>query len=280
MRSLPLLLIAAILMTPACRRRSSGDDDDTPSDDDNTADDDDTADDDTVPGDDDTPAGDDDTTAGDDDATAADDDSTGDDDATGDPFIPCAQDLLSFIQNSGALSATELIGTGASQQLYSCETYQLQDVAFNSTNTPFTTSGNVPAWSLAAYPSVRLADVATPAHLILTGCAPYVCTLWTNTITVNVTTSLLMTEVIDGAGQHAIDVIFGTPSHDLNSHLLNNFQVGDCSLGNLNEDLQANGVDIFSILVPDVTGLFAGAITSHLAEVEAAAEAQSVLCWP
>jgi hypothetical protein len=282
-----------LTLCSACERRPArGDEDETPSDDDSagagdddddsTSGDDDTADDDDdTAGDDDTPADDDDTPADDDDTPGDDDDTPADDDDDStDPLPGCMASTLSFIETAGALPAEVALGPGPTQQLYSCETYQLLDVRFLSSSAAFASAGAAPSWTLGSQPQVTLADSVTQATLSLSGCNPYTCGLYTNTVVPTVNVSVAMAETVDGLGQHSVDVTFGVPSSNISSLLQFNFILTGCSVGNLNEDLQANGVDIFTVLVADVAAQFDEAVALYLTQVEADAEAQSLLCWP
>jgi hypothetical protein len=276
------LLLGLIGLLAACTppRRSVEDDDDA-ADDDDGSDDDDAADDDDVADDDD--AVDDDDDATDDDDVVDDDDDDGtppdDDDVTPDPTPVCMQQVLDYIEAASILPAETVLGDLPSQQIYSCETYQLQGVSLVSSMTPWASTGSMPSWTLDVATSVSVNTDVAPATLSLTGCAPYACGLYTNTFTATGSVDVTMVQSFGPGNAPFIDVIFGTVLHDVPGQLQSNFIITDCSLGNLNEDLQANGVDIFTVLVDDLGPTWTLEMQLYLYEVELAAEEMSFGCW-
>ena len=259
-RLLLLLLLAVALVACPVRRTPSVDDDD----DDASGDDDDSG------------AADDDDASGDDDDDATGDDD--DDDATPDPTAFCMLEALAFIEAEGVLGPAYAIGDTAAQSIYSCETYQMLGVNLLAANAEFLSAGALPSWNLTAYPDISINETGDAATLSLTGCNPYTCDYYTNTFAITATTSVTMAGTLGPGNQPMIDVIFGTVSHDAQSQLQSNSIFAGCSLGNLNEDLQANGVDIFDLVVNDLNPHIGVGMQLHLYDVEVQAEADSILC--
>jgi len=275
-RYLLVLLSLALLAGCPDPRRTRGDDDDVSDDDDDSGPDDDDA----GPDDDDSGPDDDDSGPDDDDVAPDDDDvAPDDDDDTPDPLPMCMQTVLEYIEGEGTLPPSTALGDLPAQQLYDCETYQLQGVTLLSTLLTATTTGSVPTWTLETESGVAVNDAATPATLSLTGCDAYTCGLYSNTFTATATVSVTMSQSYGPGNAPFVDVVFGMPSHDVQGQLQSNFIITDCSLGNLNEDLQANGIDIFTVLVNDVSPQWGLAMQLHLLDVEMAAEELSFGCW-
>ena len=278
MRYLALLSALALMgLIVACNPRRPP----TPEDDDDAVDDDDSGaeDDDDAVDDDDSAPDDDDIAPDDDDVIDDDDIAPDDDDDTPDPLPMCMQSALTYIEEAGILPEAIALGDLPAQQIYSCETYQLQGVNLLSTVTAATSTGSIPVWTLEAATPVSVNDAATPATLSLTGCADYTCGLYTNTFTASSSVTVTMNQSYGPGNAPFVDVIFGLPTHDIQGQLQGNFIITGCSLGNLNEDLQANGVDIFEVLVNDVSPQWGLAIQLHLLDVEMAVEEMSFECW-
>jgi hypothetical protein len=270
----PLLLLPLLALLVGCpfSRRPLPQDDDDGADDDDSGGDDDTVDDDDA-------APDDDDDADDDDAADDDDGAPDDDDDTPDPLPLCMESVLEFIGESGMLPEQSSLGDLPAQQVYSCETYQLQGVNLLSTPSAPVTTGSAPTWTLETATPVSVNDAAAPATLSLTGCDPYTCGLYTNTFTASSSVTVTLSQSYGPGNAPFVDVVFGLPTHDIQGQLQGNFIITDCSLGNLNEDLQANGVDIFTVLVNDVGPQWGLAIQLHLQDVAFAAEELSFGCW-
>ena len=275
MRALLLLLPALLLLgCPVRREPTPEDDDDASADDDDAS----TDDDDSGLDDDDASTDDDDASADDDDASADDDDvSTDDDDATPDPAF-CMLEALAAIEEAGILGPTTAVGDLPAQSIYSCETYQMLGVNLLAANAETTGAGSVPSWTLTGYPELSINDGATPATLSLTGCNPYTCDYYTNAMNVTASASLLMAEGTGPGNVPMLDIIFADVSHNAQAMLQPNSIFAGCSLGNLNEDLQANGVDIFDVVVNDLNPHIGVAIQLHLYDVEVAVEEASIAC--
>ena len=190
----------------------------------------------------------------------------------------CTNEALDFIEAQGILPLSVPLGDLPSQQLYSCETYQLLGVELITNNSAMVATGSEPTFSLTSNMEFSVNDAATPATLSLTGCNPYSCSLYTNMFFVYATSSVTLTVGPGPGNQDMIDVVFGELGHNAQPALVPNTLITGCSVGNLNEDLQANGVDIFNVLVNDLNPQIGVAMQLHLYDVEVATEAASILC--
>ena len=210
-------------------------------------------------------------------SSSDDDDAVDDDDATPDPAF-CMLKALAAIESAGILGPTTPLGDLPSQSIYSCETYQMLGVNLLVANAETTGAGALPSWTLTGYPELSINDAAAPATLSLTGCNPYTCDYYTNAMNVTASVSLLMAEGTGPGNVPMLDIIFSGVTHDTQARIQPNSIFTGCSLGNLNEDLQANGVDIFDVVVNDLNPHIGVAIQLHLYDVEVAVEEASIAC--